>query len=88
MTHRDRASWRTILRAWLKTKARGHLFHSRDVFRWAGSGAIPLLPGDTQPICSNGRLRWRHTLSGALTDLYRAGELQHPGIAKQVWRVP
>lgn len=88
MSHRDRASWRTILRAWLRNKASGHLFHSRDVFRWAASGAIPLLPGDMEPISRDGRPRWRHTLSGAMTDLHRAGELQHPGIARQVWRVP
>lgn len=89
MTARDRNRWREILRAWLKGRPSGHLFHSRDVYRWAESGAVPLLPDDLRPYCrGSSRPLWRHTLSCALKDLHRAGDLQHPGIAAQVWRVP
>lgn len=86
---RSRARWRETLRAWLKNKPSGHIFHSRDVYDWAGSGAVPLQSEDLKPYAKgHARPHWRYMLSCVLHDLYRAGELQHPGIAVQVWRVP
>ena len=86
---RDRARWRETVRAWLKNKPSGFTFRSRDIYCWAESGAVPLNQDDLKPYSkSSKRPFWRYVLSCALQDLYRAGELAHPGIAGQIWRVP
>lgn len=85
----DRARWRKIIQSWLKTKPSGYIFRSREIYSWIESGAVQFKPQDLKPYV-NGSTRplWRYILSCALGEMYRAGELRHPGIASQVWMVP
>lgn len=83
----DRTTWRQILRDWIRAQPSGTVIKSRALFAWAAQ-QVTLTRSDLRKLGPYQRQAWRVALSSALTDLHRSGELQHPGIARQVWRVP
>lgn len=82
------ATWKLILRRWVKGLPSGTIFRSKDVFSWVSGGGVELTLGDLKPVNSSGREVWRHRLSRALSQLHASRELSHPGISSQAWRVP
>lgn len=82
------SDWCIELRAWIRTMPSGSVFRSRDVFRWVEAGGVLLTPADMKPIGKTDRPIWRHRLSRALSVMNYRGELVHPGMSSQAWRIP
>ena len=83
----DRAAWRRILRDWIRRQPSGTVIKSRALFTWAAQ-QVTLTRADLRKLGPYQRQAWRVALSSALSDLYRSGELIHPGINSHAWMVP
>jgi hypothetical protein len=83
----DRATFREILRSWIRSQPSGTVIKSRALFAWAAQ-AVTLTRADLRKLGPYQRQAWRVALSSALSDLRDTGELVHPGINRHAWMVP